>query len=233
MGYLQKFKQVARILIYLPVTIYFNLRYFPISQAIKLPVLLYRPKISGNGKYILPDKVSFGMIRLGFPLVSVFPGKGIVLENKGTVIFKGRAQIGGGSGLSIGQKGVLQFGDRFSNLTGAKIICYHKITLGDLVRLGWQTVVCDTDFHTMKSEDGRKYTKGYGQIEIESEVWVGSFCKIFKNSKIPGRCTIASNTLINKKIECQPYSLIYSGAEIKVKYSGYYRDVDDDVIQYR
>ena len=172
------------------------------------------------------------MIKLGFPMVSVYRGTGIVLENKGRIIFNGSTVIGGKSGISVGEKGILTFNDQFCNQTGAKIICYHDITFGKRVRVGWHTLICDTDFHKMKSEDGTCYTKGFGKIKFGDDVWVGSFCKIFKNSIIPSKCTVASNTLLNKAIECRPYSLIYSGGEIKVKYTGFCRDLQDDKIEY-
>lgn len=219
-------------LISLPATIRFNFKHLPFKKAIKLPVFLCRAKCSGKGQYIFPENLSTGMIKLGFPMVSVFPAKGIVLENKGVIKFEGETAIGGGAGISVGKNGFLTFGDKFCNQTGAKIICYHKILFKEKVRVGWETLICDTDFHTMKSSDGNKYTKGYGEIEIGSEVWVGSYCKLFKNTSVPSRCTIASSTVLNKKIECEPYSLIYPGGGVKVKTTGYYRDLEDDTINY-
>lgn len=232
MSFLKKLWRKRHFLFWLPATIWFNIRNFPLKSAAKLPVWLCNPSISGKGKYILPDKAKCGMIKLGFPMVSVFREKGIVLENKGTIIFRGETTMGGGSGISVGEKGILNFGTQFCNQTGGKIICYHNIIFGEKVRLGWQGVVCDTDFHTMKSEDGKKYTKGYGKIIIGDDVWIGSFCKLFKNTEIPSKCTIASNTFISKKISCEPYSVIYSGSEIQVKYTGFHRDIDDDKISY-
>lgn len=232
MGFWSKIKHKANLIISLPATIYFNLKYFPIHQGIKLPVFLCYPRISGNGKYIIEGKVKTGMIRMGFPLVSIYRRKGIVLENKGKITFTGNCMIGADGGISIGETGDLRFGDKVSNTFGLKIVCYNKIILGNKVRLGWDTLICDTDFHKLKSKDGSKYSKGYGEIKIDDEVWVGSFCKIYKNSYIPMRCTIAANTLINKKIDCPPYSLIYSGEGIKVKNTGFYRDIEDDYIDY-
>lgn len=217
----------------LPITIYFNFRNFPLKQAVKLPVWLYRPKIFGKGEYRIEGPVSTGMIRFGFPMVSVFREKGAVLENKGKVIFKGETLLGGGSGIAVGENGTLVFGDKFCNQTGGKIICYHNVNFGKKVRIGWNSIVCDTDFHSMKSEDGSSYTKGYGPITIGDEVWVGSYCKIYKNTVIPTRCTVASGMTLTKKLECRPYSLIYPGGGVKIKYTGLYRDMEDDKIDYK
>ena len=227
-----KIRQLFRITLYSPWTIYFNFSNFPFKTAMKLPVILYKPIISGKGKYIIEGPVRTGMIKFGFPNVSIYRERGVVLENKGTIIFKGNANIGGGSAISVGPSVKLVIGDRFSNQTGGKIVCYHKVEFGHTVRLGWQCLVCDTDFHTLKTEDGKEYSKGYGPIIIGDEVWVGSYSLIYKNTEIPPRCTVASRTLLNKKMDCSPYSLIYSGGGIKTKYTGMYRDIDDDEITY-
>ena len=70
------------------VSIFFNLKYLPISQAIKLPILLYKPnliKLKGRIK-IESSQIKFGMIQLGRPIVPIFPNNGIIYENKGGTI---------------------------------------------------------------------------------------------------------------------------------------------------
>lgn len=232
MNTLGKIRKVLRYLINFPWIIYFNFRYLPLRQAIKLPVFLCSPCISGKGKYIIEGKVKTNMIQLGFPLVSIFKETGIILENKGTVIFKGKTQIGANAALSIGEYGHLTFGEDFKNTYGMKLICYNEVEIGHTARFGWETFICDTDFHSLKSVDGNRHAKGFGKIKFGDGIWVGSFSKFYKNTDIPSLCTIAANTLINKKIECEPYSLIYSGAGIKIKHTGFYRDIKDDVINY-
>lgn len=232
MSIIKKIWRSKTFFFYLPYTLWFNFKNFKWDIAVKLPVFLCKSKITGMGKYKIEGKIKTGMIRLGFPLVSVFNQKGIIIENNGLIIFKGNVTMGGGSGISIGENGILTFGDRFCNQVGGKIICYSKVSFGSKVRLGWNCLVCDTDFHTMKSKDGCSYTKGFGNIKIGDEVWIGSFCKLFKNTDIPSKCTIAANTLINKKINCDAYSLIYPGGGIKIKNIGYCRDIDDDIINY-
>lgn len=229
------FERIKKFLFFLlnfPSTLYFNFRFLPLKQAINLPVYVCHPKIIGKGKYIIEGDIQRGMIRLGYPYVSIYKGRGLVLENNGTLIFKGKAIIGANSGISIGEKGTLILGDEFSCLHSLKIVCYNMISMGRRCRLGWDTLVCDTDFHSLVSEDGSKHTKGYGSIIFGEEIWVGSFCKFYKNTEIPSRCTIAANTLVNKKIECESYSLIYSGSGIKIKTTGFYRDIEDDKINY-
>lgn len=232
MASIDRFKRILKLLFALPYSIWFNFRHLPFKQAVKLPIFVCNPRISGKGRYIINGEIKTRMIQLGFPKISIFRGTGINIENRGTIIFNGSATFGANSGISVGNSGQFIIGDRFVNTYGMKVVCYHEIAIGEKVRIGWESLLCDTDLHSLKSEDGLKHAKGFGGIKIGNEVWIGSFCKIYKNSEIPRRCTVAANTLINKKIECQPYSLIYSGGGIKVKYTGFYRDIDDDKIDY-
>lgn len=232
MGISHKIRHLGLLAASLPATICFNLKYFPFRQAIKLPVFLYSARFSGKGKYLIEGQVKPGMIRLGYPYVSIYKSKGVILENKGLVVFKGRCHAGAETGISVGEKGILTIGDRVGNTYKLKIVCYHKVTLGNKARIGWDTLICDTDFHSMKSIEGKPPTKGFGEIIIGNDVWTGSFCKFYKNTVVPDQCTVASNTFINKKIECEPYSLIYPDISLKVRHTGYYRDLEDDRIQY-
>ena len=80
-------------------SIYFNFHYLPFKVAMKLPILLYKPKFLKLQGYIkLQGKIQFGMIRLGFPTVSLYPNIGISIENHGGIIlFKGKCRIGNNS----------------------------------------------------------------------------------------------------------------------------------------
>lgn len=81
-----------RILRYILHSVFFNFHYLPFHEAVKLPILLYKPKLlklKGTIKIKQEDKIGFGMIRLGFPEVSLYPNTGIVFENYGgTVVLK-------------------------------------------------------------------------------------------------------------------------------------------------
>ena len=101
-----------RILRYILHSVFFNFHYLPFHEAVKLPILLYKPKLlklKGTIKIKQEDKIGFGMIRLGFPEVSLYPNTGIVFENYGgTVVFKGQCCIGNNSYLSIGPKAIVE-----------------------------------------------------------------------------------------------------------------------------
>lgn len=52
--------------------LYFNFKYLPFRQALKIPILLYKPHFMGlSGKINIEGPISFGMISLGFNHVPI------------------------------------------------------------------------------------------------------------------------------------------------------------------
>ena len=77
-------------------SLWFNLKYLPFKQAIKLPILLYRPtflRLKGS-VVIESDDIRFGMIKLGLFTSAVYPNSGITIRNDGILLFKGECYIG-------------------------------------------------------------------------------------------------------------------------------------------
>lgn len=211
----------------------FNFRHLPFSQACRMPILLFKPHLKNNsGKFIIDAPIKFGMIKLGMHIVSIFPNKGIMLENRGCIRFKGETTIGGDSAISIGKDGYLELGDKFNANTGLRIACYHHISFGENVLVGWNAQVIDTDFHALtNAETGRK-SKGYGPVRIGHEVWIANNCKIYKNVSIPHSCVLGADTILHRAVDCPPHSLITSKIETTIT-TGFYRDRTDDKIHYR
>ena len=215
-------------------TIYFNFHYLPFSQAIKLPILLYKPKllkVKGNVK-IGGGKIKFGMVRLGFPTVSLYPNTGLVYENHGgTIVFNGLCSIGNNSAISIGTKAIVEFGDRFAASTTLRLTSYNHITFGDKVCFGWDTLVMDTDFHKLTKLSGG-YSHGHAPVIIGSNNWFGNGCRIMKRTSTPDYCVVQGGTILSGPVSAPSYSVIGNDSHVVVKATGIWRNVDDDVIEY-
>lgn len=214
-------------------SIYFNLKYLPIKQAIKLPILLYKPQfIKLKGKIIISEsEIKFGMIQLGRPNVPIYPNNGIIFENKGgTIIFKGKCVIGNNSSISIGEKGLLTISNNFIASTTLKIICWYRINFEENNRIGWDCIFLDYDFHSLTKIPTMRKTKGYEEINIGKNNWFGSFCRIYKRTKTPDYCTITSNSILNENYNFPPYCIIGSNYKIDIKVQNIYRDLDNDII---
>lgn len=97
-------------------SLYFNFKYLPFNQALKLPILLYKPYFKElKGKVVIDSSnIYFGMIRMGFWSTLQYPNSGIAWENQGgTVVFKGNCMIGNAASISIGRKAYIEFGENF------------------------------------------------------------------------------------------------------------------------
>lgn len=212
-------------------SIYFNFKYLPIKQAIRFPILLYKPYFKEmKGKVIIDaSKVYFGMIRMGFWNTLQYPNSGIVWENLGgTIVFKGKAKIGNASSISVGKKAYVEFGADFENNAGLKLISVRSIVFGVKVSLGWELIVMDTGFHPLVIMETGKRTKASSPIKIGDYNWFGSRCAILHGVETPSRCIFAFGSILTKKIDCEPYSLL-AGTPPVVKKTGIYRDYDNDI----
>lgn len=215
-------------------TIYFNFHYLPFSQAIKLPILLYKPKllkVKGNVK-IGEGKIKFGMVRLGFPTVSLYPNTGLVYENHGgTIVFNGLCSIGNNSAISIGTKAIVEFGDRFAASTTLRLTSYNHVSFSDKVRFGWDTLVMDTDFHKLTKLSGG-YSHGHAPVIIGSNNWFGNGCRIMKRTSTPDYCVVQGGTILSGPVSAPSYSVVGNDSHVVVKATGVWRNVDDVVIEY-
>ncbi|KHT61658.1 hypothetical protein RJ45_21915 [Photobacterium gaetbulicola] len=214
----------------LPWTLYFNFKYLPREQALKLPIVLFKPsllKTKGTVK-ITSKKIYFGMIQLGVKHVSIYPNNGFIFENKGGEIeFKGRCVIGSNSSISIGDKGKLIIGDDFLATSTLKIVCYHYVKICERVRFGWDCLVMDTGFHPLKSQlTGEFIGKAYGPIKLGKNNWFANGTLVLKNTETADFCIFGARSILSKKFDVEPYSLLV-GSPPKVVKTGIYRDMDD------
>lgn len=221
----------------LPQSIYFNFHYLPFKQAIHLPILLYKPHLlelkgsisiscMGGGKF------KYGMIRLGFPSVSIYPNSGIMYENHGgSITFHGEFGAGNNSYISIGQKAQVEIGTNTYATSSLRLVSYDKVNIGDHTLFGWNIMIMDTDFHTMKKVGG-EYSKGHAPISIGSNNWFGNGCKIYKRTTTPDYIVVSADTILAGKVDTNEHTVIGSENKIIVKATGLWHQMDDDVIEY-
>lgn len=215
-------------------SIYFNFHYLPFRQAIKLPILLYKPDLlSTKGKIILDCKnIRLGLIQIGFRSCSIYPNSGIVWENHGgTIIFKGACSIGNDSFISIGEKSTVIFGDDFRNTAGLKLVSYRGIKFGTGTRLGWGVLIMDTNFHPLYDIKNKKYKKASGPIEIGDYNWFGTECKIMHSVKTPERCIFGMNSVVTRNCEMKSYCVM-GGSPVKILTENVLRDYEHDREEY-
>lgn len=214
----------------LPKTIWFNFHYLPFKQAIHIPVFCYNVRFrKATGRVtIISDTIRTGMISLGKDNVGIYPDSGVTWENAGNVIFRGTARFGNNCSICVGRNGTLDIGHNFITNAATKMVCVYSIKIAENARIGWETLLMDTSFHRIKGMDGRLKGKGYGEIVLGKNNWLGTKCTVFPGAKTPDYCVVGAGSFVNKDISDWPTHIMVAGNPVQIKVRDVWRDVNDD-----
>lgn len=185
----------------LPKTILFNFKYLPLKHAIRLPVLVshrvWLMELSGKVKI---SDIRTGAVRIGFGEVGIFDQhrSRTIWQVSGVVEFKGKANIGHGSKLSV--SGNLTIGNGFSITAESSIVAQKCITIGDNVLVSWDSLIMDTDAHKIYDSNGNQ-TNLPMPVTIGNMVWVGCRSLILKGINIADGVVVAATSTVSKSIE--------------------------------
>lgn len=217
-------------------TIYLNLRSFPMEQAWKMPVFVFGlPRIYNlSGSMEIVGKVTPGMIRFndssfGAPSIMSIRSE---LSNIGKITFKGRGRIGTGTKIHVAWNAYLELGANFKIMDMCNIGCYNKIIIGDQAWIVHRCQVFDSNYHYLAD-----YSKGIIPSYIQS-IHIGKGCWICNTTTIMGRTIlpnftiVASNSLVSKDYSCIPENSMIAGVPAKLVKTGL-RRVDNSTIERR
>ena len=181
----------------IPKTLCFNLHYFPLKTALKLPVVVsHRTYLRElHGKVELPEKVERAMIKIGFGDVGHYDRKRSrgIWQVSGTVSFGGKASIGHGSKISV--RGDLYLGDGFNMTAESTIVCAKEIRFGRDCLLSWDILVMDTDEHPLFNKENERINLDKA-ILVGDHVWIGCKCVLLKGADVPNNTVVAAGTLL-------------------------------------
>ena len=193
-------------------TLCFNLKYLPIKQGIRFPVLLSKEVIvnkcyRGGVKIEAPARCA--MIRIGLTGRTMLNITPCHLYLEGVLTFKGKAKIGIGTRIHIVQGGVLELGDEFA-VTGNSFFDVRKyMRFGRRCLLSYDNLFMDNDGeHKIYNENGVQINN-HKEVFIGDHVWIGSRCTILKGTKIPNECVIASNSVVSGELKVK--QAVYAG----------------------
>ncbi|MBR4119741.1 MAG: acyltransferase [Bacteroidales bacterium] len=185
-------------------SIFFNFRYLKLSQAIKLPILIFNNTLlyKVKGKIIINAPIETGLVKIGPHNVGTKDVKSArtIWECYGNLVINGKTTIGSGSSISIGKNAILTFGKDFSITGNSSIICQKEITFGDNCLLSWDIQILDSDFHKIYNIEGKHINKPK-PIVIGNKCWIGARCTILKGVNINDNTIIAANSTITKSFE--------------------------------
>lgn len=228
-------KKISHLLILLRAfipSVYFCLKYLPFRQAIKLPILVYKPhflKLKGT-VVIENENIRFGMVKLGFLTHVLYPNTGITVKNEGKLVFKGKCDIGNDCYIVCGKQGRIEFGDDFKVSAGLKMVSQCGITFGKETRIGWGCIVMDTNFHPLYDMEKQKFKKAFGKIRIGDNNFFTSQCFIMPSVQTPERCIFGARTVVTRGGQYEPYC-VHGGSPVRVLSRNVMRIIGQDSVK--
>lgn len=223
---MQTIRRMLSITLAIPKTIYFNLRYLPLRQAIHLPIWLatnVRIRNMYRGGIVLDAPIRTAMIRVGFHQVDaicIYSLKTILnIPKPGKLVFKGEAHIGHGAIIScVG--GVMTVGDNFAVSGSTSFVCYKEITIGRDVQFAWDSLVMDSDAHKIYNQEGSRMNEDR-PVVIGDKVWLACQNTVLKGTVIGNNCVVGANSLLNRTYTEDGVIIAGSPARVVKKISGW------------
>lgn len=181
-------------------TMYYNLRIFPLKDALKLPLFVGDTTVikgSRKGCICIKGAKERGMLSVGrsFGSYGVYRGIKSVLHfgERGVLVIHGRTAFCTEFKISIG--GILDLGENFDANNGFNCICKENISFGEDCLLGWDVTVLDSDGHRMTVNG--KSIKETVPVNIGSNVWMGAKTTVLKGSCIKDNTVVGYGTLVS------------------------------------
>ena len=184
----------------MPKTIFFNIKAFPLKEAVRLPVMVhFNTRIDSlkKGCITIRDPVRFG-IKIGFGGTrKIFPRRSYVDIGYGKVFFEKRALFG--EGISLSNAGILHIGDNFFSNTNSTIWCSKEIAVGKDALLGWNVLLRDSDGHAMIENGIQKEISS--PIKIGDHCWIASDSVVLKGSGFGNDCVLGYGSILTKHFD--------------------------------
>lgn len=198
-------------------TLYFNFKYFPIKQAIRLPCLVcYHTSLSEmKGHIIFNCKPKSGTLRLGFKGLIDCKYSSTIWKVRGDLYINGKTCLGRGCKLYIEKYASLHLGNNFDIAGNSSVICSKNITFGDNCLLSWDILIMDSDFHSVLDRTGNKINPSL-PINIGNHVWIGCRSTILKGISIPNDCVIAASSVLTKSFHNDGIIIGGSGSQQRI-----------------
>ena len=182
-------------------TLWFNFKMFPLSQAIKFPILLYG-KINFNrlsGKIKLESPICRRMMMIGAHGSEMFSNTTCTIDIAGKVVIKGKdIRLGCGSLIRVEKNGQIIFYE--NSIIGANSMVFSEteIVIHENVITSWNCQIMDTDTHSIKDLLTNKIMPRTKPVIINKNCWIGNHVIINKGTILPNGTIVCANSLCNK-----------------------------------
>lgn len=213
-------------LLSLPKSVWFNFRYLPLRQAMRLPFYIrYGTRVKVAGKIKIEDNanISMAMIVIGSHEADVSDPRHttcLTIEKGGDMVFQRSAHIGLGTKIFVKTGARMFLGDNFAVSANSQFVCYKSMVMGRDIQFSWDCLVMDSDTHSMYgAEDKYEKINPDKEVCIDDKVWVGCRVTILKGTHIPANCVVGAASLVSG-VKFENSSLIVGSPAKSVKAIG-------------
>ena len=207
------FKLIIKVLISIPKSLYVCIHFWPIKDAIKLPILVsYDTVLNKLDGEIVLEKISLGIVKIGFTGSFGLGGRSYI-DIRGRISFNGKASFARGTQIIVGDNANLYFGENFRCNSNCIINAGKNITFGDDNLLAWNVTVLDGDGHSIINSETNSMTNSNREIITGNHVWLCPDVSLLKGCRLPNNCVVATKSVITRKISVEN-SLVGNGNNI-------------------
>lgn len=197
-------------------TLWFNFRYLPLKQAVKLPFIFAsntRVLTCHKGFCKFNGEPRFGIVRIGFNR-SYNNGCPCHISIDGTMEVNGNGNhsFGAGCRLVVKKSAILEIGNDFGCTGDTNITVFNRISIGDSNLWSYGCVVRDNDGHSIYDENGNIINQPK-PIIFGDKIWMGCKCIVLKGSKIASNTIIAAGSRISGVLD-NPNCIVTTGYKI-------------------
>ena len=198
-------------------TLYFNLKAFPLIEAIRFPVICgYRVSFKGieKGKIEFANGCSFKRMTIGFSKGSFLKGQGQytyvhIGGAKAKLSIADKCDVPCGSVLNV--NGSLSIGKTFMPNSFLTISCENNIIIGDNCNIGWNVTIIDGDGHPLCDDNNpEKVINKSRPVVIGNNCWIAAHASIMKGVQLADNTTIPYGSIITKS--CLQTKTVFGGS---------------------
>ena len=181
-------------------TLFFNLTYFSLRDAVRLPVFIYRHVLllQTKGRITILSPIQTGMIKIGHYVIGTQDERytNTTWEVNGEIVFDGDACLGRGTKLSVGKNAKMHIGRSLTVSGDTELYCHHQMSIGDECTISWGCLLMDTDFHPIYDSVTDRLLNESSPLIIGKHVWIGCRGVVLKGVSIPDHTIVAADSLI-------------------------------------
>jgi acetyltransferase-like isoleucine patch superfamily enzyme len=132
----------------------------------------------------------------------------IVLQRGSTLETQGTVLVAPGAEIFVAENATLTLGSRFQINSGATILCWDSVSIGDETGLAIGVVIMDSDFHPIRHQDSIS-----APVVIGKKVWVGARATILKGVTIGDGSIVAAGSIVTRDV---PANTLVAGVPAKI-----------------